>query len=211
LNRTPAIAAGVFFIRRKPMDNPIKAKEYKGYAIKVFYDEDFSSSECLEDILGRLVCSHRKYNLGNERARNTGLYSSWEEWLEEEVLKPNKRQVVYLPLYLYDHSGITMSTTPFECRWDSGQVGYIYATKDEIRKRYNVKRCTKKVVEDVLVDFRTTIKEYDSYLRGDVYGFEITKPGDDEVIDSIWGYVGDMDYVISEAEGIIDEIAKEAA
>ncbi len=36
---------------------------------------------------------------------------------------------VILPLYLYDHGGITMSTGPFSCRWDSGQVGWIYAEK----------------------------------------------------------------------------------
>lgn len=41
---------------------------------------------------------------------------------------------VILPLYLYDHSGITISTVPFSCPWDSGQVGWIYAPKDTFRK-----------------------------------------------------------------------------
>ncbi len=36
---------------------------------------------------------------------------------------------VILPLYLYDHGGITMRTNPFSCPWDSGQVGWIYAPK----------------------------------------------------------------------------------
>ena len=36
---------------------------------------------------------------------------------------------VILPLYLYDHGGITMSTGAFSCSWDSGQVGWIYAEK----------------------------------------------------------------------------------
>ena len=30
--------------------------------------------------------------------------------------------MVILPLYLYDHSGITMNTCGFSCPWDSGQV-----------------------------------------------------------------------------------------
>lgn len=34
--------------------------------------------------------------------------------------------MVILPLYLYDHSGITMNTCGFSCPWDSGQVGWIY-------------------------------------------------------------------------------------
>ena len=36
--------------------------------------------------------------------------------------------MVILPLYLYDHSGITMNTCGFSCPWDSGQVGWIYAS-----------------------------------------------------------------------------------
>jgi len=43
---------------------------------------------------------------------------------------------VILPLYLYDHSGITMNTTGFSCPWDSGQVGWIYADADCIKKEY---------------------------------------------------------------------------
>ena len=31
--------------------------------------------------------------------------------------------VVILPLYLHDHSGLTMNTSGFHCPWDSGQVG----------------------------------------------------------------------------------------
>lgn len=43
-------------------------------------------------------------------------------------------EVAVLPLYLYDHSGISMSTGSFVGRaqhaeWDSGQVGYIYMDK----------------------------------------------------------------------------------
>ena len=48
-------------------------------------------------------------------------------------------QVVILPLYLYDHSGRSMSTTPFQGRaphadWDSGCVGFIYMDKEKAMK-----------------------------------------------------------------------------
>lgn len=42
--------------------------------------------------------------------------------------------VVMLPLNLYDHGGITMSTGSFSCSWDSGKVGWIYATKERFIK-----------------------------------------------------------------------------
>ena len=72
----------------------------------------------------------------DEQAKNTELYFSWEEWLENEVLEPNggEDEVVALPLYLYDHSGITMNTSGFSCPWDSGQVGWIYCTKKRFRE-----------------------------------------------------------------------------
>ena len=43
---------------------------------------------------------------------------------------------VLLPLYLYDHSGITMNTGGFSCPWDSGQVGWIFADGNAIRREY---------------------------------------------------------------------------
>lgn len=47
--------------------------------------------------------------------------------------------VVIQPLFLYDHSGISMSTSSFVGRaqhaeWDSGQVGYIYMDKETAMK-----------------------------------------------------------------------------
>jgi hypothetical protein len=36
-----------------------------------------------------------------------------------------------LPLYLYDHGNITMSTGSFHDTWDSGRVGFIYMTKEK--------------------------------------------------------------------------------
>jgi hypothetical protein len=87
------------------------------------------------DNIGTMVCSHRRYDLGDEQAKNIAEYSSWDEWLQGEVydLYGGEDNVVCLPLYLYDHSGITMNTTGFSCPWDSGQVGWIYATKQKFR------------------------------------------------------------------------------
>lgn len=100
--------------------------------------------------------------------------------------------VVILPLYLYDHSGITMNTTGFSCRWDSGQVGWIYATKYEIRKEYG------KLTEDTIDAARrllvAEVSEYDSYISGQCYGFRLYEDGKE--IDSCWGFLGDFREVI---------------
>ena len=51
---------------------------------------------------------------------------------ELQDILDNLDKYVILPLYLYDHSGITMSTSVFSCPWDSGQVGWIYAEKKKL-------------------------------------------------------------------------------
>ena len=48
------------------------------------------------------------------------------------------------------------------------------------------------------------IDEYNDVLSGNVYGYQVTF--NDEVTDSCWGFVGDIDKsgIIDEAKGIID-------
>lgn len=56
-------------------------------------------------------------------------------WPDEIMRACNKYgDVAIMPLFLYDHGGLTMSTSSFVGRahhaeWDSGQVGYIYLDK----------------------------------------------------------------------------------
>ncbi len=76
---------------------------------------------------------------------------------------------VILPLYLYDHSGITMNTTGFSCPWDSGQVGWVFVSKKKVREEYGVKRITESLVEKVTEILKGEVKTYDMYLTGELY------------------------------------------
>lgn len=110
-----------------------------------------------------------------------GSYGSerWKEWsrememdLKETVQAVLDKHIVELPLYLYDHSGITMNTSGFSCRWDSGQVGFIYVTKEKIRKEYGWKRITQARKEKIYRYLKNEVKTYNHYLTGQVYGFK---------------------------------------
>ena len=126
--------------------------------------------------------------------------------------------IVYLPLYLYDHSGITMNTGGFSCRWDSGQVGYIYTDKNTILKTVgafknekgnyikvnekNWKKAAYKSMED-------EVHTYDMYLTGEVYGLvveELVDEEDDEwnETDSCWGFYND-----SWGDKLFEEVARD--
>lgn len=95
---------------------------------------------------------------------------------------------VMLPLYLYDHSGITMSTAPFFCPWDSGQVGWIYADRETIEKAYG--EVTSETLEKARRILAGEVETYDYYLTGQCYFFQLFK-GDTEV-DSCGGFLGDI-------------------
>ena len=151
------------------------------------------------EFLGTMVYSHRDYILGDVKAENIDCYSSWDEWFAHEL----GDDVIALPLYMYDHSGITIRTHPFNCPWDSGQVGYIYVTKEDVRKEWNVKRISSKLKKKIIDILEAEIEVYDQWGRGDVYGFVLSKKCScnecnhehDDVIDSCWGFYGtDWEY-----------------
>lgn len=139
-----------------------------------------------------------------------------------------------LPIFIYEHGGITMNIGGFSCPWDSGQAGWIYTTKDEILKaeirvkseKGNYIKVTnqnwKFAAQSVLKD---EVKTYDMYLQGDVYGYVIDEIEMDnltsvtcgksildednfdwnEHTDSCWGY-----YSEKWGDDLLTEIAMEA-
>ena len=184
----------------------IDSIEYKGHKINIFPDGDAPNPREEFDHLGTMVCFHRRYNLGDRHE-----FRSPEEFMD--FLKDEKP--ICLPLYLFDHSGITMSTEKERFRasdpqgWDWGMLGYSYVTKENVRKEYGVKRVTRKILDKVAKLLLAEFAEYDHYLTGNVYGYEITK-GERQagkVIDSCWGFLGyPEDYMISEAKRSIDHM-----
>jgi len=129
--------------------------------------------------------------------------------------KLRKEELIILPLYLYDHSGITIRTSPFSCPWDSGQVGWVYCTKKDIRDNFITKRVSKQQLEHAKKILMSEVSEYDDYLCGNIYGFkqfdkyELCENCPDNIDctkkdtcedrweyvegDSTWGFIGDSD------------------
>lgn len=119
--------------------------------------------------------------------------------VEELVFLVLEKHFVILPLYLYDHSGITMSTEQFSCSWDSGQVGVIYCSLEDARAYYvrteanwDTVAGNKTMRQEVVENLKSEVSTYDQYLTGDVYGFvrEEEVDGEWKEIDSCWGFYG---------------------
>nr|VUX18845.1 Uncharacterised protein [Faecalibacterium prausnitzii] len=72
--------------------------------------------------------------------------------VNQALMAEIEKEHIVLPLYLYDHSTLAMSMESFVGRavhaeWDSGQVGWIYVSKADIRAEYQVDRITPSVRE----------------------------------------------------------------
>ena len=186
----------------------MESKKIEKYLIEVDYDTD---PDCPRswDNLGTMICFHNRYKLGDKHNYTHDNYNGWNE-MKKDIIKTENVGVI-LPLYLYDHSGITMNTTGFSCGWDSGQVGFIFISKDKILEEYGGKIVTKKLKEKVTKHLVDEVKTYDKFIRGDVYGYTIYEMikcdlGHEhkEVLDSCWGFYCERE-CMEEAESIVRE------
>lgn len=163
--------------------------------VRIYTDPDPFNPRKEWNPMGTMVCWHPRYQLGDKHG-----YRDPSEFMASEEYK---HAAVILPLGLYDHSGITMyvGDGPAVCDaagWDSGQVGWIYMTREQVKAEYVVQRLTKKVLARARESLAMEVRIYDQYLTGDVYGYEIRDARGRDV-DSCWGMYG-WEYCREEAQ-----------
>lgn len=100
-----------------------------------------------------------------------------------------------LPLWLYDHSGISIScgkrVGQFADRWDSSGIGWIYISKEDAISKLNANEDDWRSVANE--DLKRQVEMYDMYLRGDVWGYclyVLNEDGELEEEDSCYGFYG---------------------
>lgn len=197
----------------------IETIKYKGCKIELVQDEDAPNPRTDWDNVGVMLCKHRDYILGDRKRGET------EPGADEIIEVTQRKDVLWMPLYLYDHSGITIkagsahsnwidNTNQFvgdSAGWDTSTVGIIYCTKKQAVEEWGKKKFTKEVAAKALAYLKGEVETYASYLEGDVIGY-ITKGPDGEDIDSCWGFFPDdsqgygkrWDYPIGEAKSSIN-------
>ena len=181
--------------------------------------DDYLESLLDNDVLARLERKH-------ERDQNRVVNLQGKEYFDAirkadaehhaRVFAEVEKRYIILPVFMYDHSGLSLSTRPFSCPWDSGQVGYIHISLEKVREEYSVRAVTKKVREKATEALRQEVKVYSNWLGGGFTGY-VVEDEDGETVDSCWGF-DDQDYCLSQARDAADyeadrreEEAKEAA
>lgn len=218
--------------------------EHAGFRVELHYDEDGGeyANPREGDQLGTMVCWHPDYVLGDEQIvgdadrGNRGAFrrdkhgaavtvfqseggrddfSSME--LVERYLRVARRAIVTLPLYLYDHSGITMTAgsnlvgrgeTPSGGRdswgnargWDTTMCGFIYTNAERCAELcgtgedgglYAPDDWAGTPLEWVASQLDVEVRLYAAYLEGQVYGYTVEDDRGDEV-GSCWGFLPDV-------------------
>lgn len=169
------------------------------------------------DYVWELWTTYYLFPLEGPKDAKFQLYSEQLEldWLVDDVIEalPNEdiwyllerhANIVALPLCLYDHSGITMSTTSFNDHWDSGQVGWIYTDKETVLSQCGkfrndkgnlIKITERNWKEGAYQNLKKEVEIYDMYLQGQVYGIVIEEYDSDckefDEIDNCWGFYDD--------------------
>ena len=153
--------------------------------IHIIQDSDpispFEEDACFGEVIFR---SKLGYGVGHKIVSDEEVRDLFEEHCKTSL---------YLPLYAYIHSGISLSTSksnyPFTCPWDTSYAGFIHIPFTKVRTEYNVKKITKAIKEKAYSVLESEIKMYNQLLSGDVYGF-ITKNIQGDELDSCWGFYG---------------------
>jgi len=171
------------------MENSI---EYKGYKISILPDTCAEDPRTAFDNQGTMACFAKRHTLGDSKKVHLIDSEDFNGWAEmRKYIEKELDAAVVLPIYMYSHGGETISTSPFSCPWDSGQIGFIFISKEKVREEYSVKRISKELLEKVTKILQSEVETYDQYITGDVYGYKIMNNQDeDEEIDSCWGFYG---------------------
>jgi hypothetical protein len=153
-------------------------------SLQIIPDEEAESPRQWDN-LATMVCWHKRYTLGDEH--NFGTPEEFEEFAYSTPM-------FRLPVFMYDHSGITLSSTPFSCPWDSGQIGWVYITHECLLEECNIKQIDLKAEQLAESIMEGELKTYNQYIEGDVWGFVLSEKcsecGAPKTIDSCWGFYG---------------------
>ena len=173
-----------------------ETETYKGHEIEIQYDQNAESPREWDNICV-FHTHHNNYSFGDKNYNDS-------ESIHEAQRTAERAGDIILPLYMYDHSGITISLSPFSCRWDSGQVGFVQILRKKMIEEFGKKILTPKLKTRALEIAESEVEILDCYIRGEVFGYVV-----DDYYDSCWGYYSIKD-ALEEAKSVVDYMVKEA-
>lgn len=161
-------------------------QKLENWKLKIEYDS-YPDSPRNWNNLGKFLTGKWNQYVSNEM-EDLSLSDIYSGNIEKDLESLHKLGYIAFPVSVYDHSGWTIFLGRAN-DWDSGIIGFYTFNIEEMKKEYGWKKMTKKRESFLEKIAESEIKVFDDYVQGNVYGFTLSKNG--EEIDSCWGFYGD--------------------
>lgn len=191
---------------------PIEKYEHAGLTIEIHTDDSPMNPRTEYDNVGKLVIFEgRRSNFAGVDELNGEFkledFPNWDE-MDTEVLKRYPRAEL-LPVYRYEHGDVAYNTTGFNDSWDSGRVGFILCTREDVIKEWGKKIATAKAREHARGYLACEVETYSQWANGEVFGYIVKdEHGNDmdDLHESCWGFYG-LEYCKTEAQSAAESLA----
>ena len=177
--------------------------DYKGYKIKIAYDEDCESPDDWGDDERFLVLTHKQFDVQRKGFRPIDIYNHLNNKVgDEDFEKYNNPE--YDNYYIFQveahiHSGIVLRlfNGRKQCQWDSSVTGFVLIKKEDTTEE-QAKEYAERLIET-----------WNQYLSGEVYGYvveeanvyyQISKQDLTEVINKPHGYINLEEFYVRAEE-----------
>ena len=154
-----------------------------GKVLRIFADDELASISNFIDEMDNWVpkwaSNYRKIKLVDDQTHQNIL----DEYFG---VRKKDKGCIYIPIYLYVHSGMAVSLKPFADEWDS-YIGFIVRiNKKEWCEKTGSKRC---MMSQIMKEVEYEVKYLNAILSGEIFGYTID--GSEDAFDSCSGFWGD--------------------
>jgi hypothetical protein len=146
-----------------------KLNDMKKYELKIEQDTDPMNPRKDWDNITTMICLGKYSYLGDKHDYKMNNFDSWDE-LKKQIESDNKVLMIK-PLYVYDHGGITISTSPFNDRFDTSSIGWVFISEKQLNAMCGEEFERNEERLNSIMD--SEVKNYDEYLTGNVYQYTI--------------------------------------
>lgn len=199
---------------RLPNGNKAKAE--------LIYDQHATNPRECDNLGTILIAPNKAHWIANrDSAVDTSIclgknpYEHWENLRRKQLnLKKSDIAIVY-PITKYEHGEISLQLG-YKSGWERGVVGFVYVTKETIRKCYGVDRITKSIIERTKDCLQDELDMLTGWLNGDCYGWQIkeyalTDDGLDwkevDTLDACWGYF-DKEHASGDMQDMLNHLTQ---
>lgn len=139
---------------------------------------------------------HRRYSFTRNNEK-MNVYE-FQDFVAEHIKDP---EYIFIPVYMFEHGGISFSFGDFNDPFDSGMLGYVWAKLSELKDEYIVDSR-----EEAIKIMKDTVQEVFCYWEGDVWYIQITDPSSDRIIAQSEYSVSGIDFAKKQEELMLEEV-----